>query len=231
MFNKLRALFGDRGADQAFTAVRSDANEAGSLIRLEGIEKEYVTEDVHTHAPRDVTLEVARGEFVAVNGPSGSGKSTLLSICGLLDEPSSGTYRLNGQDMSHLNAGARSAVRNRDVAKRHLGAGFEVDDPKVRTLALRLLRRIAVEGQEAAARVESEVVDLVEAALFAAVQGQQSRPEPDRLVCLVETLPVLLRDASGSDEPVARSRGYRCPLDPTAPPAQSLLTRALTAAP
>ncbi len=92
MFNKLRGLFGGGGSgDSGFTTVRSVSDETGPLIRLEGIGRTFVTGDVYTHALRDVNLEVARGEFLAVNGPSGSGKSTLLSICGLLDEPSEGT--------------------------------------------------------------------------------------------------------------------------------------------
>ena len=115
MFNRLRRMFGGGGADAALTTLRSIDGEAGPLIRLEGVCKTFVVEDVHTHALRDVNLEVERGEFVAVNGPSGSGKSTLLSICGLLDAPSAGTYVLNGHDASRLNARARATVRNREV--------------------------------------------------------------------------------------------------------------------
>ena len=116
MFNKLRGMFGGGGgADSEFTTARSAEGEAGPLICLEGIGKTFVIEDVRTHARRDVNLEVERGDFVAVNGPSGSGKTTLLSICGLLEEPTEGSYALNGHDVSHLNPGARAAVRNREV--------------------------------------------------------------------------------------------------------------------
>ena len=116
MLNKLRGMFGGGGgADSEFTTVRSADGKAGPLIRLEGIGKTFVVEDVRTHALRDVNLEVKRGDFVAVNGPSGSGKTTLLSICGLLEEPTEGSYALNGHDVAHLNPRARAAVRNREV--------------------------------------------------------------------------------------------------------------------
>ena len=121
MFRKLRGIFGGDNAGAAdFSTTRHAPGPDGTpfdgpLIRLQGIGKAFQIEDVQTHALRDVNFEVARGEFVAVNGPSGSGKTTLLSICGLLEEPSSGSYALNGHDVSHLNAGARAAVRNREV--------------------------------------------------------------------------------------------------------------------
>ena len=121
MFRKLRGIFGGDSAGAAdFSTTRQAPGPDGTpfdgpLIRLQGIGKAFQIEDVQTHALRDVNFEVARGEFVAVNGPSGSGKTTLLSICGLLEEPSSGSYELNGHDISHLNAGARAAVRNREV--------------------------------------------------------------------------------------------------------------------
>jgi putative ABC transport system ATP-binding protein len=109
-------MFGDgQQADTAFTTVRSTDDEAPPLIRLDGIGKTFEGDEVPTHALRDINLEVAHGEFVAVNGPSGSGKSTLLSICGLLDQPTSGSYALNGHDTAHLHPRARAALRNREV--------------------------------------------------------------------------------------------------------------------
>lgn len=120
MFGKLRSIFGGEGGAGRFTSVKAHAapeGEAfeGPLMALEGIGRTFVVDDVNTYALRDVNLDVARGEFVAVNGPSGSGKTTLLSICGLLESPSSGSYLLNGHDVSGLSAGARAAVRNREV--------------------------------------------------------------------------------------------------------------------
>ena len=71
--------------------------------------------DEVTRALDDVTLDIARGEFVAVSGPSGCGKSTLLSIIGLLDSPTAGRYWLNGRAVDTLSIAERSRVRNVDV--------------------------------------------------------------------------------------------------------------------
>ncbi|MCR5180827.1 MAG: ATP-binding cassette domain-containing protein, partial [Bacteroidaceae bacterium] len=66
------------------------------MIKLENIQKVFHTEEVETVALGGVSLEVNKGEFVAIMGPSGCGKSTLLNILGLLDNPTSGTYYLDG---------------------------------------------------------------------------------------------------------------------------------------
>ena len=82
------------------------------MISMQGLTKIYRTESVETHALSDLTLEVAEGEFIALMGPSGSGKSTFLNIAGLLDDFDSGSYKLAGQDVSQLNDGGRSRIRN-----------------------------------------------------------------------------------------------------------------------
>jgi putative ABC transport system ATP-binding protein len=86
-----------------------------TVIQLSGISKAFETEEVRTHALSDVSLSIARGEYIAISGPSGCGKSTLLSILGLLDTPTSGEYRLNGSLVTDLSAKARAQTRNRQI--------------------------------------------------------------------------------------------------------------------
>ena len=85
------------------------------VIELESLSKVYYTDEVETHALADVTVRIERGEYVAIAGPSGCGKSTLLSILGLLDTPTHGKYRLNGQPVEELNLAERARVRNREI--------------------------------------------------------------------------------------------------------------------
>ncbi len=88
---------------------------AESLIRLERLDKKFLTERVETTALHQVSLEVHHGEYVCVTGPSGCGKSTLLSILGLLDTPSAGQYWLEGQNVSALTRDQRARIRNRAI--------------------------------------------------------------------------------------------------------------------
>jgi len=85
------------------------------LIRLEDVTKIYLTDEVETHALSGVSLEIHRGEYLAIAGPSGCGKSTLLSILGLLDTPTAGRYFLDGRPVQDLSRAERARVRNREI--------------------------------------------------------------------------------------------------------------------
>jgi len=85
------------------------------LIRLEGIKKVFLTDEIETHALSGIHLDITQGEYVSIAGPSGCGKSTLLGILGLLDTPSEGTYVLNGNQVSQLDHSQRARIRNREI--------------------------------------------------------------------------------------------------------------------
>ena len=93
----------------------SERDETQPLIRLSGVTKVFVTDELETHALSNVHLEVRRREYVTIAGPSGCGKSTLLSILGVLDVPTSGSYALNGRAVESLSAPDRARIRNEEV--------------------------------------------------------------------------------------------------------------------
>ncbi len=102
-----------------------------ALIELEQVSKVYRMGDVEVHALREVTCQIGERDFVAVMGSSGSGKSTLMNIVGCLDRPTSGAYRLDGQEVSRLDRRALASIRNRT-----LGFVFQSFNLLARTSAL-----------------------------------------------------------------------------------------------
>jgi putative ABC transport system ATP-binding protein len=96
---------------QSVSTNGQSAPDEQSVIAVRGITKVYQMGDMEVHALRGVDLDVARGDMIAIMGPSGSGKSTLMNIIGCLDVPTSGTYRLDGVDVSRLNDDELAAIR------------------------------------------------------------------------------------------------------------------------
>lgn len=90
-------------------------NGAEALIRLSGVTKVFLTDEVETHALSGIHLDIREGEYISIAGPSGCGKTTLLSILGLLDSPSQGSYALKGHEVANLSFADRARVRNREI--------------------------------------------------------------------------------------------------------------------
>ena len=118
------------------------------MIKLEGIEKVYRTEQVETLALSNINFAVDEGEFISVMGPSGSGKSTLLNVIGLLDEPTAGDLSLNGRHVNSYADRYLARIRNEEVGfifqSFHLIADLNVVD----NVEIPLLYRRGLSGKE-----------------------------------------------------------------------------------
>lgn len=86
-----------------------------TMISLKDIKKDYVTDDVVTSVLHGISFDIKEGEFVAIMGPSGSGKSTLMNLLGLLDTPTTGTYMLDGKDVSTLTDDEQARIRAQKI--------------------------------------------------------------------------------------------------------------------
>ena len=86
-----------------------------NIVEAKDLTKTYQMGDVEVHALRGLSITIKQGEVVAIMGPSGSGKSTLMNILGCLDQPTSGKYLLNGQNVANLDRNELADVRNRQV--------------------------------------------------------------------------------------------------------------------
>jgi putative ABC transport system ATP-binding protein len=85
------------------------------MLKMQDVSKVYRTDLIETHALRSFSLEVKAGQFVSVSGPSGSGKTTFLNVAGLLETFDTGTYELDGKDVTRLSDDARSRMRNEKI--------------------------------------------------------------------------------------------------------------------
>src|SRR5204863_792118 len=113
------------------TEVNTTELASNTVIRVEDVHKYYELGETRVHALRGVSLEIHRGEFVAIMGASGSGKSTFMNLLGCLDKPSSGRYMLEGIDVSKLEKKDLAVIRNRK-----LGFVFQGFNLLARTTAL-----------------------------------------------------------------------------------------------
>ncbi len=85
------------------------------LIKLREIRRTFHVGEISVHVLRGISLEIARGDYVALTGASGSGKTTLMNLLGCLDRPTSGEYWLDGQEVSALSSDRRAMIRNRKI--------------------------------------------------------------------------------------------------------------------
>ncbi len=131
-----------------------------SLIELNDVEKIYTLGEVEVRALVDVTLNIERGEYVALIGPSGSGKSTLMNTLGCLDRPTSGSYKLDGEEVVTMTRDQRARIRNKQI-----GFVFQNFNLLNRTSALENVELPLLYGERLTARSRheraTELLDLV----------------------------------------------------------------------
>jgi putative ABC transport system ATP-binding protein len=167
-----------------------------SLIELRRVSKIYRSGDNELAALREVDLDIAAGEFIAITGSSGSGKSTLMNIIGCLDQPTSGSYRLSGRDVGGLGRGELAAIRNRFI-----GFVFQNFNLLARTTALENVELPLIYAKVPAAERRQRALEALDRVGLAARKshtpaqlsgGQQQRVAIAR--ALVTQPPLILAD-------------------------------------
>jgi putative ABC transport system ATP-binding protein len=178
------------------TETTRSPQDGNAVIRVEDVHKYYELGETRVHALRGISVEVQRGEFVAVMGASGSGKSTFMNILGCLDRPSSGRYLLEGVDVSEHDKKALALIRNQKI-----GFVFQGFNLLARTTALEntelptLYSKISKEERHGRAAEALAMVGLADRAEHFPSQmsgGQQQRVAVAR--ALVNRPSILLAD-------------------------------------
>ena len=175
------------------------SKDSTAVISLAGISKSYKSGDERTVALDQIDLTINKGEFVAIMGPSGSGKSTMMHILGLLDTPTTGTYMLDGKDVSKLSKNAQADLRNE-----HIGFVFQQFNLMPRTTVLENLLLPTVYGETADRYERAEKllkqVDLVDRATHTGAQlsgGQIQRVAVARALMMNPSL-ILADEPTGN---------------------------------
>jgi putative ABC transport system ATP-binding protein len=140
------------------------------LLHLQDVRKIYTLGDQEVHALDGINLDIYQGEFVAIMGPSGSGKSTLLNMIGCLDAPTSGTYELDGIDVSEMDETEQAHVRNQRI-----GFVFQGFNLLARTTALKNVALPLVYGHR------KDLVEVATAALEKVGLGDRLYHKPSEL--------------------------------------------------
>ncbi|MBI1277515.1 MAG: ATP-binding cassette domain-containing protein [Anaerolineaceae bacterium] len=139
----------------------SAPSHQSAVIDIQGITKSYKTGEIDLQVLKGIDLKIEKGEFVSIMGPSGSGKSTLMNILGALDQPTTGTYLLDGTDVAQLNQHDLAVIRSKKI-----GFVFQNFNLLKRTTALRQVELpmlySAAKGRSQKAKAALESVGLGE---------------------------------------------------------------------